>query len=100
VRWGKVKEGAIGDSNRVLTSSCEVQDVASGKIYKWHPKKDVVECECGERVTLDSVEMACGWCGTEHATLVQEELEDRPLEDEAIHPWRCAEDREEYGLPC
>jgi hypothetical protein len=78
----------------------EVQDVAFGKVYKWRPENVVVECECGERVTLDSLKMACGWCGTEHAALVQEELEGRPLEDEAIHPWRYAEDREEYGLPC
>ena len=66
----------------------EVQDVPFGKVYKWRPEKVIVECECGQRLTLTTLETTCGWCGVDHKATVQQELEAHQLEDEARHPWR------------
>ena len=30
----------------------EVQDVEFGKVYKWRPERIVVECQCGQRLSL------------------------------------------------
>ena len=73
--------------------SYEVQDVEFGKVYKWCPENVVVNCDCGEKVTLTSLEATCGACGADHAPQLQEELDARPLKDEAVHPWRYAGDR-------
>jgi hypothetical protein len=78
----------------------EVQNMEFGKVYKWCPESVVVECDCGEMLTLTRSETACGWCGVDHAEVVQEELATRQLEDETTHPWRYAGDREEAGIPC
>ena len=47
-------------------------------------------------------ETTCEWCEADYAAIVTdymslacEELDTRQLEDEVIHPWRYAEDREE-----
>ena len=38
--------------------------------------------------------------GTDHATIIREELAARQLRDEVAHPWRYARDREDARLPC
>jgi hypothetical protein len=79
----------------------EVQEVPFGMVYKWSPQRLVVECGCGERTTLSSSRTTCTGCGMDHATVVQERLgtEQPEAVDEALHPWRCARDREDVGLP-
>ena len=77
----------------------EVQDASFGKVYKWRPGNVVVECECGERLTLTSLETTCEWCGVDHGPAVQGELDAHQLEDEARHPWRYTRDREDTGMP-
>lgn len=77
----------------------EVQDVEFGRVYSWRPGGVVVECRCGERRTLTSSETVCG-CGADHAAVVDEEMVDRPVVDEDLHPWRYdAGDREDAGIP-
>lgn len=75
----------------------EVQDVEFGRVYKWRPERVVVECDCGERMALSGSETTC-ICGADHTEVVREELADS-LEDEILHPWRYAGDREDDGLP-
>jgi hypothetical protein len=75
----------------------EVQDVEFGRVYRWRPERAVVACDCGERVSLTWLGTTCR-CGADHTRVVREEL--TPCsEDEALHPWRYAGDREDAGLP-
>ena len=92
-QWARVVERVRG--------CYEAQEVPFGMVYRWCPECIVVECGCGERTTLTSSRTTCAGCGTDHAAIVQEWLgAERPEEDEALHPWRYATDREEVGLPC
>ncbi len=77
----------------------DVQEVEFGEIYKWRPESVVVECGCGEEPTLTASTSTCGECGADHGTVMREESTARRLEDEALHPWRYSEDREDAGLP-
>jgi hypothetical protein len=65
----------------------EVLEVELGLVYRWCPESVVIECNCGERLTLTASRTTCGVCGAEHASIAQEVLEVRP-EDKADHPWR------------
>jgi hypothetical protein len=78
----------------------EVQEVEFGRVYRWCPECLVVECDCDKRLTLTSSATTCRWCGADHASVVREELANRRLGDEALHPWRYVRDREDAGLPC
>jgi hypothetical protein len=79
----------------------EVEEVAYGKVYSWHPESLVIECECGEETALTQLETACEECGAEHKGIVQEDVADRqPHGDEDVHPWRYSEDGEDdVALP-
>lgn len=78
----------------------DVQEVEFGTVYRWCPECVVVECVCGERLILTRSESTCE-CGTDHTSVVGEELAARRLGDETIHPWRYSGDREDTGrMPC
>lgn len=68
----------------------EVEDVEMGKVYRWRPESVVVECGCGEKPTLTASKHACGQCGADHRTVVQDEVSGARLEDEdkVDRPWR------------
>ncbi|MBV9453566.1 MAG: hypothetical protein JOZ19_05520 [Rubrobacter sp.] len=81
----------------------EVQEVGFGKVYRWCPKRIIVECDCGEKLTLTGPVTICRWCGVDHAAVLQEEEEvvgHQQLGDEILHPWRYVRDREDAGIPC
>jgi len=40
-----------------------------------------------------------GYTPALYCPVVQEGLSDEQLEDEAVHPWRYAKDREDIGVP-
>ena len=65
----------------------EVQDVAMGKVYRWHLETVAVECTCGEQLPLSAFKATCPECGADQAAIVEEMLVARP-EDEGDHPWR------------
>jgi hypothetical protein len=65
----------------------EVQDLEMGKVYKWCPERALVECTCGEQLTLSAFKTTCPECGTDHADIVEEVLVARQ-EDKGDHPWR------------
>jgi hypothetical protein len=78
----------------------EAQEVPFGVVYQWHPGYLLIECGCGERLALTCFLSTCTECGTDHATVVQEELAGQCSEEEALYPWRYAGEREDVGLPC
>ena len=78
----------------------EVQDVAFGKVYKWRPESIVLECECGQRLSLTTSTTSCVECGQDHGPAVKAASTHRHRSDQALHPWRYySEDREDAGLP-
>jgi hypothetical protein len=77
----------------------EAQEVPFGVVYKWYPEHLLLECGCGEKLTLTCFMSTCGECGADHAAVVQEELAGQ-CSEEVLHPWRYAGVREELGLPC
>jgi hypothetical protein len=70
-----------------LDAHYEVRDVQIGKVYRWCPEKVVVECDCGQRLTLDASVTVCEECGEDHALLILQVLDPRP-ECEIEYPWR------------
>ncbi len=78
----------------------EAQDVPFGKVYAWRSGRVVIECDCGERLTLTGSATVCG-CGLNHATTIRKELDAaRQPEDEILHPWRYSGERENASIPC
>jgi hypothetical protein len=80
----------------------DVQEVEFGMVYRWCPESVVVECDCGEKLTLTGSVTICHCCGVDHAGMLREEGEvagHRQSGDEALHPWRYAGDREDAGIP-
>ncbi len=81
----------------------DVREVEFGRVYRWCPEGVVVECDCGEMVTLTSSMTTCE-CGADHAALVEDQEEvvghRMPEDDETLHPWRSWRTSEETGLPC
>jgi hypothetical protein len=78
----------------------EVQEMEFGKVYKWRPERVVVECQCGQRLSLTaSTTSSCVECGTDHTIAVKEASTDGWQSDENLHPWRYSEESEDIGLP-
>jgi len=68
----------------------ENREMPFGKVYVWNPAYVVLECDCGEKVTLSatSTTTTCARCGADLGAFVHEigEREGR-LPDELTHPW-------------
>jgi hypothetical protein len=66
------------------------REMPFGKVYAWHPASVVLECECGEKVTLSatSTTTTCARCGADLGNFVNDirEREGR-LPDNLTHPW-------------
>jgi hypothetical protein len=78
----------------------DVQAVEYGKVYKWRPENVLIECRCGELITLTASETTCKECGAEHAGLIREDPTDPRPKDETLHPWRYSRDHKDNpGLP-
>jgi hypothetical protein len=68
----------------------EVQEVAFGKTYVWHPAYVVLECDCSEKVTLSAMSSItiCPRCGADLGGFVHHIKErDGHLPDTLTHPW-------------
>ncbi len=66
----------------------DAREVEYGVVYRWCPASVVVECDCGERVTLTRTKAVCSDCGADHAAMVREELETGLLKEAPQRPWR------------
>jgi hypothetical protein len=77
----------------------EVQDVEFGTVYRWTSETVVVACDCGERQLLSSFATTCEACGADHAAVFRGESVARQPQDETLHPWRYAKDREDARMP-
>jgi hypothetical protein len=83
--------GGEGDGWMTTMIGCteghyEVQRTSYGEAYIWCPECVVVECDCGEKLTLTASLTACV-CGADHRALVEEELSSGRSSEEASHPW-------------
>ena len=72
----------------------DTQEVEFGRIYRWCPECIVVECDCGERMTLKRLDIigsgfTCEECGAKVSPSIREEVVIELLDeaDAAIHPW-------------
>ena len=78
----------------------EVQEVEFGKVYKWRPERVVVECQCGQRLSLTASTTSCAECGADHVLAAKEASAGGHQSDQTLHPWRYySEDREGASLP-
>jgi len=68
----------------------ESREMPFGKVYRWHPARVALECDCGEKVTLEatSTTTTCRRCGADLGGFVLDigEREGR-LPDALTHPW-------------
>jgi hypothetical protein len=103
---GKRKKEKKGTEQLAKVIECaqaryEVQDVELGKVYKWRPERIVIECLCGQRLSLTASKTTCVECGTDHELAVKEALTEGHQSDQILHPWRYyySEDREGASLP-
>lgn len=68
-------------------------EVMYGKVYRWRPECVLVECDCGELLTLANSTELCR-CGADYAAITQE-LADRWREKkEGLAP--CRREYEEW----
>src|SRR5215207_198285 len=84
---GVRKRSTVAKVIERIEAHYEVQDVEMGKVYRWCPERAVVECTCGEELTLSALKSTCGECGADHAAIVEDVLDARP-QDKGDHPWR------------
>ncbi len=67
----------------------EVHETPFSRAYEWYPACVILECDCGEKLTLtgSSTAPAC-MCGLNHSNVIQD-LQEREgqLQREATHPW-------------
>jgi hypothetical protein len=75
--------------NRRAEAHYESREVPFGKTYEWHPGYVVLECDCGEKLTLagTSTTTRCG-CGADHGAVVRDIQESEgQLRDKITQPW-------------
>ncbi len=80
----------------------ETHEVPFGRTYEWHQAHVILECDCGERLTLTGSSTAtCPRCGADYTDIFfeQQNVRGQSLRNEILHPWRYAGDREDVGLP-
>ena len=68
----------------------ETHEIEFGKTYKWHPAYSVLECDCGEKVTLTgtSTITTCSRCGADLDAFIHDTQErEGHLPDKLTHPW-------------
>jgi hypothetical protein len=68
----------------------EAREVPFGKVYEWHPTNIVLECDCGEKVTLTATSSisSCGRCGAGLGSFVHDlEVHEGHLPNSLAHPW-------------
>ena len=75
------------------------EEVPFGVVYRWQPGYVLIECGCGKTLVLTCSLTTCSECDAAHERMVREELNGECSEDEALHPWRYAGNREGYGMP-
>jgi len=101
IKRAKERHENLGESKVVERSEgyYEAVEVPYGVVYTWHPGYVLVACGCGKTLVLTCSLTTCSECDAAHERMVREELDGECSEDEALHPWRYAGNREGYGMP-
>ena len=74
----------------LIQAHYEVREVPFGITYEWHPANVVLECECGEKVTLSATStiITCPQCGADLDGVIHDITErEGHLQDKLTHPW-------------
>lgn len=87
----------------------DVQEAEFGRVYVWCPEGIVVECECGEKLSIKRSDLinntaATCECGKDQTSSIREAVQDEVSghlfeDDEAVHPWRYWHTSEDTGIP-
>jgi hypothetical protein len=68
----------------------ESRELPFGRTYEWYPSQVVLECDCGEKLTVTgtSATTLCR-CGADHGAVIRREFQEREgrLRDSVTHPW-------------
>jgi hypothetical protein len=75
---------------KAIAAHYETHEVPFGRSYEWHPEYIIVECECGQKLTLTSTSNlpSCPQCGVDYGSLVRDiRHREKRLRDEDDHPW-------------
>jgi hypothetical protein len=84
---GKRGTGQLAKVIECAQARYEVQDVEFGKVYKWRPKHVLVECRCGQRLSLTASRTSCLECGTDHElAVIEASAEDGHQSDKTSTP--------------
>jgi hypothetical protein len=63
----------------------ETQEVPFGKVSAWRPGRVMIECDCGERLTLTGSTTVCA-CGVDLTSTLRGTLSAKQSRDEDLHP--------------
>jgi hypothetical protein len=85
---GQEKGSTVAKVIERVHAHYEVQEVEFGKVYKWRPERIVVQCSCGQRLSLSASTTSCAECGSGHMLAVQEASANGHQSDQTLHPWR------------
>jgi hypothetical protein len=79
---------------KAIAAHYETHEVPFARSYQWHPEHVIVECDCGQKITLSGTSNlpSCPECGADYGSLVHEiRHRERQLRDEDEHPWHYDE---------
>ncbi len=67
----------------------EIHETPFARAYEWHPAYVVLECSCGEELTLTAQSTTTCKCGTDYSALIND-IQEREVRQRAedTHPWR------------
>ena len=73
----------------IIKAHYDTLEVPFGRSYRWHQAHVVLECDCGEELTLTgaSTVPTCR-CGADHSAIIQDiQEQEARLRDQVTHPW-------------
>ena len=74
----------------IIKAHYDTLEVPFGRSYRWHQAHVVLECDCGEELTLTGTNTVptCR-CGADHSEIIQD-LQEREgrLRHAVTHPWQ------------
>jgi hypothetical protein len=84
---------------KAVAAHYETYEAPFARSYEWHPELVIVECDCGQTLTLTGTSNlpTCPECGADYGSLVRDirRREKRQLRDEVEHPWHYDEQSQE-----
>ena len=79
----------MAQNNKRVEGHYERREIPFGRTYEWHPGYVVLECDCGERLTITGTSATtCCRCGADHSAVARD-IQGRKgrLGDNVTRPW-------------